>query len=61
MPAFYFGLRGAVATGSGLGAAGLLSQWVLSSSVRSEEKVDPPKYPWSHSGMASSFDHARYS
>lgn len=28
--------------------------------VAAEECVDPPKYPWSHSGWLSSYDHARY-
>lgn len=27
--------------------------------VLAEECVIPPKYPWSHNGMLSSFDHAR--
>lgn len=27
--------------------------------VHAEEKVDPPKYPWSHSGLTESYDHAR--
>lgn len=28
--------------------------------VHSEEKVAPPKYPWNHLGLFSSYDHARY-
>ncbi len=26
----------------------------------SEEGLHPPQYPWSHSGVLDSFDHARY-
>lgn len=33
---------------------------LFNSLVAAEEKVDPPKYPWSHSGLADSYDHARY-
>lgn len=31
----------------------------LPTRVVAEECVDPPKYPWSHSGWLSSYDHAR--
>lgn len=27
--------------------------------VKAEEKVTPPKYPWDHLGLFSSYDHAR--
>lgn len=36
-------------------AHGLLARQVLA-----EENVEPPKYPWSHLGWLSSYDHARY-
>lgn len=44
------------------GASGGLLAAILSSRhsvVHSEEKVAPPKYPWSHLGLFSSYDHAR--
>lgn len=43
------------ASGSGL----ILLSSALGKRVLAEEKVDPPKYPWSHSGLADSYDHAR--
>lgn len=45
---------GLVGTGSAL-----IINGIFSSTVLAEEKVDPPKYPWSHSGLADSYDHAR--
>jgi uncharacterized membrane protein YagU involved in acid resistance len=30
------------------------------SRVLAEESVEPPKYPWSHSGLMSAYDHARW-
>lgn len=36
------------------------STFLFGCAVFAEEKVEPPKYPWSHSGLASSYDHARY-
>lgn len=54
------GLRAVLAAGSGAGAVGVFGRWVLGTPVQNEEKVDPAKYPWSHGGMASSLDHARY-
>ena len=43
----------------GSGSA-ILINGIFISTVLAEEKVDPPKYPWSHSGLADSYDHARY-
>lgn len=48
----------ALAAGAGASGSGLIL--LLGRSVLAEEKVDPPKYPWSHSGLADSYDHARY-
>ena len=42
----------------GTGSA-LLINGILSSTVFAEENVEPPKYPWSHNGLADSYDHAR--
>ncbi len=39
----------------GSGVSGLVNF----SMVFNEEMVTPPKYRWSHSGLADSFDHAR--
>ena len=44
------------ASGSGL----ILFSSILGKTVLAEEKVEPPKYPWSHCGLANSYDHARY-
>lgn len=35
------------------------SALIFNSVVAAEEKVEPPKYPWSHRGLADSYDHAR--
>ena len=43
----------------GTGSA-MLINGIFVSTVMAEEKVEPPKYPWSHSGLADSYDHARY-
>ena len=43
-------------SGSGL----LLFTSIIGKTVLAEEKVEPPKYPWSHGGLADSYDHARY-
>lgn len=43
----------------GTGSA-ILINGIFVSTVLAEEKVEPPKYPWSHSGLADSYDHARY-
>lgn len=32
----------------------------LVKTVHAEEKVTSPKYPWSHTGLFSSYDHASY-
>lgn len=48
-----------VATAAGISGSGLLLL-VIGKSVLAEEKVEPPKYPWSHSGLADAYDHARY-
>lgn len=48
-----------VATAAVISGSGLLLL-VIGKSVLAEEKVEPPKYPWSHSGLADSYDHARY-
>lgn len=37
----------------------LLINGIISSTVLAEENVEPPKYPWSHNGLADSYDHAR--
>lgn len=48
-------------TGSLIGTgSAILINGIFVSTVLAEEKVDPPKYPWSHSGLADSYDHARY-
>jgi len=44
----------------GTGSA-ILINGIFVSTVLAEEKVEPPKYPWSHTGLADSYDHARYS
>lgn len=46
----------------GATAACLVFHFIKSSIPRvlNEEGVEPPKYPWSHSGLFSSYDHARY-
>jgi hypothetical protein len=38
----------------------LVGRSSLVPTVHNEEKVLPPKYPWSHLGLFSSYDHARY-
>lgn len=49
-----------MALAAGAGGSGLiLLSSALGKRVLAEEKVDPPKYPWSHSGLADSYDHAR--
>jgi hypothetical protein len=42
----------------GTGSA-MLINGILVSTVLAEEKVEPPKYPWSHLGLADSYDHSR--
>lgn len=42
------------------GGSGILFSGIFGSTVLAEEKVDPPKYPWSHCGLTQSYDHARY-
>lgn len=49
-----------VTAGSLIGSgSGILLNGIFSSTVLAEEKVEPPKYPWSHSELADSYDHAR--
>lgn len=38
---------------------GIGTALIFNSFVAAEEQLNPPKYPWSHSGLADSFDHAR--
>ncbi len=37
----------------------LLTTGLIVVEASSEDKVDPAKYPWSHSGYTDSYDHAR--
>lgn len=45
-----------VLTTGGAGLALMLQQSVKASDL----ELHPPSYPWSHNGMLSSLDHARY-
>jgi len=38
----------------------LLKSLSIIETIHAEEKADPPKYPWSHLGLFSSYDHARF-
>ncbi len=57
-----FGRLSKLVGGGGLigGGSGIFISGIFGPTVLAEEKVEPPKYPWSHSGLTDSYDHARY-
>ena len=42
----------------GAGVTGLLSFTTIASADEAEHGLPPPNYPWPHSGILSSYDHA---
>lgn len=53
-------LVGGISSGILVGYTGIELLKNFPVKVYAEEAVEPVKFPWSHSGLLSSYDHARY-